>query len=100
MIDHEIISTVVMGGSRRGGGAVGPDPLKITKLPSQHLMFGHHWNASETPFKIEMAFRWRANDGPLIAVFGSYIPSSTKKKNVIKFAPPLTKLSGSTHGRR
>ena len=28
----------------------GPDPLKITKLPSQHSMLGHHWNASETPF--------------------------------------------------
>ena len=65
-------------------------------------MFGHHWPASETPFKIEMAFRWRANDGPLKAVFGSYIPSSTKKrkKNVIKFGTPLTKLSGSMHGRR
>ena len=29
----------------------GPDPLKITKLPSQHSMLGHHQNASETPFK-------------------------------------------------
>ena len=28
----------------------GPDPLKITKLPSQHLMLGHHRLASETPF--------------------------------------------------
>ena len=28
-----------------------------------------------------MAFRWRADDGPFIAVFGSSIPSSTKKKN-------------------
>ena len=28
----------------------------------------------------EMAFRWRADDGPFIAVFGSSIPSSTKKK--------------------
>ena len=26
-----------------------------------------------------MAFRWRAYDGPFIAVFGSFIPSSTKK---------------------
>ena len=27
-----------------------PDPLKIIKLPSQHLMLGHHRPASETPF--------------------------------------------------
>ena len=25
------------------------DPLKITKLPSQHSMLGHHRHASETP---------------------------------------------------
>ena len=30
----------------------GPDPLKITKLPSQYSMLGHHQLASETPFKI------------------------------------------------
>ena len=41
----------------------GPDPLKITKLPSEHSMLGHH----------------RVDDGPFIAVFGSSIPSSTKK---------------------
>ena len=29
----------------------GLDPLKITKLSSQHSMLGHHWHASETPFK-------------------------------------------------
>ena len=28
----------------------GPDPLKITKLQSQHSMLGHHRPASETPF--------------------------------------------------
>ena len=28
----------------------GPEPLKITKLPSQHSMLGHHRDASETPF--------------------------------------------------
>ena len=31
-----------------------------------------------------MAFRWRVDDGPF-------------KKNVNKFEPPLTKLSGSAH---
>ena len=27
----------------------GPDPLKITKLPSQHSMLGHHRHAIVTP---------------------------------------------------
>ena len=41
----------------------GPDPLKITKLPSQHSMLGHHRPASETPFK------WRFAGGPMMALF-------------------------------
>ena len=37
----------------------GPDPLKITKLPSQHSMLGHHRPASETPFNgVLLAGRW------------------------------------------
>ena len=43
----------------------GPDPLKMTKLPSQHSMSGHHRYASE------MLFRWLADDGPLIVLFES-----------------------------
>ena len=39
----------------------GPDPLKITKLPSQHSMLGHHGPASEMPFKLYFA------GGPLMA---------------------------------
>ena len=31
------------------------DPLKITKLPIQHLMLGHHRPASEMPFKRRFA---------------------------------------------
>ena len=69
----------------------GPDPLKITKLPSQHSVLGHHPHASP------MAFRWQADDGPVIVVFGSSLPSSTKKKKVIKVGPLLTKLSGSAY---
>ena len=38
-----------------------------------------------------------ADDGPFIAVFGSYIPSATEEKNVIKFTPSLTKYSESAH---
>ena len=39
----------------------GPDPLKITRLPIQYLMLGHHQHASETPFK------WRFAGGPMMA---------------------------------
>ena len=39
------------------------------------------------------AFRWRADDGPLIVLFGS----SNKKKRC-KVGPPLAKLSGSVNG--
>ena len=42
-----------------------------------------------------MAFRWRDDYGPLIVVFGSFIPHQAKKTN--KVGPPLTKLSGSAH---
>ena len=49
---------------------IGPDPLRITKLPIQHSKLGHH-------HAIEMAFRWQADGGPLIVVFGSSRPLST-----------------------
>ena len=39
----------------------GPDPLKITKLSSQHSMLDHHRQASETTFE------WRSAGGPMIA---------------------------------
>ena len=53
-----------------------PDSLKITKLPSQHSMFSQHRPASERPFKSG------ASRGDIVSllVFGSSIPSSTKKK--------------------
>ena len=65
-----------------------PDPLKITKLPSQHSMLGHRWHASETVL-------WRADDGPISVVFGS---THQFKKSVVKVGPTLKKLSGSKHG--
>ena len=40
---------------------IGPDPLKITKLPSQHTTVGHYQPVSETPFK------WRFAGGPMMA---------------------------------
>ena len=45
-----------------------------------------------------MAFRWRADDGPIIVVFEASHPSSTKYK-VVKVGPPLTKFSGPAHGK-
>ena len=39
----------------------GPDPLKTTKLPSQHSMLGYHQHTSETPFK------WRFAGRPIMA---------------------------------
>ena len=53
-------------------------------------MLGQHRHASETPFQ------WHADDDPLTVVFGSFLPSSTKKK-IVKVGPPLAKLSGSAH---
>ena len=44
------------------------------------------------------AFRWRADDGPLLVVFGSSLPSPTKtitNKNIVKVGPPLNKLPSS-----
>ena len=47
-----------------------------------------------------MAFRWQADDGPLIVVFESFLPSSTKKKKKKRYQKwtPLAKLFGSAHG--
>ena len=39
-------------------------------------MFGHRRLASETPFKL--TFRWRADDGPLLVLFGSSLISSKR----------------------
>ena len=73
----------------------GPDPLKITKLPSQHSMLGHHQHASEIPFK------WCFAGGPMLARLYWYLdpptPQLKKKKNVVKVGPPLTKFSESAH---
>ena len=51
----------------------GSDPLKITKLPSQYSMLGHHQPASETSFK--WRFAGGLINGQLIVLFGSFLPS-------------------------
>ena len=71
----------------------GPDPLKNRSYQASIQC----WAIIGTPAKRHlMAFRWRADDGPLIVVLGSSLPSSTKKK-VVKVGPPLTTFSGSAH---
>ena len=56
------------------------------------------WATIGPPMKRHlMAFRWRADGGPLIVVFGSSHQLKTKKKKIVKVGPPLTKLSGSVH---
>ena len=59
------------------------------------MMGQQHQLASETSFDaIQMAFRWRTNDNPLIVVSGSNISSSFKNKQRKKadiVGPPLTK---------
>ena len=67
---------------QRGDRGPGPlsntrsNPLKFSKQPSQHSALGHRRHASETPLK---AFHWRADDGPLLVIFGSS-PLKKKKK--------------------
>ena len=63
----------------------GLDHLKITKLPSEHSMLGHHQHASETPCKLR--FPGGLMMALLRVVFGSSLSSSTKKKN-IRVEPP------------
>ena len=59
---------------------------KITKLPSQHSMLGHHpsvrqrqWRFAGGP-KFSMALSCRGDDGPLLMVVWYSLPSSRKKK--------------------
>ena len=74
---------------------IDPDPLKITKLPSQHLMLGitgtpakHHLNG------VALTGRW----WPTLSGIPILSPFQSTKKNV-SVGPPLTKLSGSVHVR-
>ena len=77
----EILKATLAGPMRgsRGGGSrpppmknhknleflsnTGPDPLKFSKLPSQHSMLHHHRHASSAPFK------WSFAGGPMMARF-------------------------------
>ena len=56
-------------------------PRKITKLPRQHSMLGHHRHASETPFKMRFA------GGPMMARFCVVFGSTHQLKNMSKLDP-------------
>ena len=56
----------------------GPDPLKNYKATKPACNVGP--TSARQRNAIEMVFRWRADDGPLIAVFGSFLPSSAKNE--------------------
>ena len=59
------------------------------------MMGQQHRLASETPFDaIQLAFRWRTDDGPLIVVSGSNLLTSFKNeqmKKAVIVGPHLTK---------
>ena len=66
----------------------------------------NHWHVQQQPFVMDEGLLsiipagcLRADDGPLIVIFGSTSPhqQKKKKKNVVKVGPPLTKLFGSVH---
>ena len=81
-----------MCGSR--GGTRGPDPPPLKKHTNLRFVSNSgpdplkNHEATEPAFSVgplsarqrKMAFRWRADDGPLIVVFESSHPSSTNKK--------------------
>ena len=56
----------------------GPDPLKNHKATKPAFNVGP--SSARQRNAIRMAFRWRADDGPIVAVFGSSRPTSTKKQ--------------------
>ena len=81
----------------RGGGTGGPDPLPLKnhknflaileRIPrnSQNYQASiQRWAIIGTPAKRHLkAFRWRADDGPLLVIFGSS-PLKKKKKTVVR----------------
>ena len=65
----------------------GLDPLKKQKATKPASNVGP--SSSRQRNAVQMAFRWRADDGPLIVAFGSSLPSSIEKiKKKAKCGPP------------
>ena len=63
----------------------GADPLKMTRLPSQNSMSGHHRHASETPFKWRVAGPWKHPKPPQTT---SKPPQTTSKPHQTTFLAP------------
>ena len=94
-------STVpTMRGSR--GGTGGPDPLKnyknigflsntgpdpLNNHKKNKPAFNVGPSLARQQNTIEMAFRWQANDGPLLVVFGSPHLKKQTNKNLSKLDP-------------
>ena len=76
----------------------GPDPMKKSQSYQASIQC---WAIIGTPAKrhlkgVSLAGRCWPADGLLKVVFGSCLPSSTRKKSVVNVGPPLKKLSGPT----
>ena len=67
---------------KRGGTGIGTPPWKITKLQgSLAILFQIPLKVTKLPSQhSRLDLRWHVNDGPLLIVEGSSLPSSTKKK--------------------
>ena len=67
-----------------------PDPFKNHKATKPAFNVGP--SSARQPNAIWMAFRWRADDGPLMVEFGSFFSSNykkTKKKKTLSKLDPL-----------
>ena len=74
----------------RASSNTGPDPLKNNKATKPAFNDGP--SSARQRNAIEMAFRWWADDGQLIVVCGSSLPSLIKKKEKKKNLPKLNLL--------
>ena len=77
----------------------GPDHLNYNKATKPAFDVGPSWARQRNA--IEIAFRWRTDEGPFIVVFGSSLPLISilkqQQKPAVKVGHRLTKLSGSSH---
>ena len=67
----------------------GPDPLKFSKSQSYQASI-QRWAIIGPPANqrnaIQMAFRWRADDGPLLLIFGPSLPLKKNEKKPVRVA--------------
>ena len=73
----------------------GPDPQKNHKATKPSINVGAPSSARKRNANL-MVFRWRADDDPLLVIFGSSLPEQKQTKttkNVVRVGPPLANLS-------